>query len=113
MQIGTTVATGNAVQRDQGVGLVCRAAQQDERLLLVASVEAGIGEHIIGPQAGLTAITPLTPEQRVATLAYKCFAGTGEGLACSTLDGQFVGHRADLTAAFDFVIDPQAATDLA
>jgi hypothetical protein len=51
MQVGAAVATGDAVQRNQGVGLFGRAAQQDERLLLVATVEPGIGEHVVGPQA--------------------------------------------------------------
>jgi len=67
VQIRTTVATGNSVQRDQ-LALASGHARQQIGLLRFGTVEFGLVEDGIGPQAAGTTLAPFAPEEQLGTL---------------------------------------------
>ncbi|MNM74410.1 hypothetical protein D3C81_861700 [compost metagenome] len=113
MQVSALVATGDAVQRDQGVALLGGTAQQNERLLFVRARQLAVLEHLIGPQAVFTTVARLTPEQRVAAVLLQGFARRGKGFIRRALARELISNRADLATAFNLAFDTQLVTDLA
>ncbi|MNN72942.1 hypothetical protein D3C81_1890210 [compost metagenome] len=87
MQIGFAVAARDAVKRHQRVVTRCGQSQQQIRLLFVSTVQLGVAEHLVGPQAAFAAITRLTPEQQFGVLLLQGFTSGGKSFGGGVFGG--------------------------
>lgn len=113
MQIGAAIATGDAVQRHQGVVLRGGQAQQQVFLLAIGTDELGVAEYFIGPQAAFATIAGLAPEQQLRALRLQRFTRSGKRGTGGVLGGQLIGNRRGVPTGGGLPFVTQLAADLA